>query len=125
MIIHDIISFELLVDLLEYEKRSLSRNIKDYFTGFEVFDNDDYLTQEYENGYLKSLTIFPKTHEVFIEFTIFYVCFDDFTLNLQLFRCCKAIGFSVQDDDVEDGYMTVGLLLDSPFVKERIIEESR
>jgi hypothetical protein len=117
VIIHDIIAYDLLNDLFEKKEQSLGQNINDYFNDFEVFDNADYLTREYENGYLKSLTIMPKTHEIFIEFTTYYACFDDITLNLKLFKWCKAIGFSVQEDDVEEDYMTVGLLLDSPFAR--------
>lgn len=117
VIIHDIIAYDLLNDLFAKKEQSLGQNINDYFNDFEVFDNADHLTREYENGDLKSLTIMPKTHEIFIEFTTYYACFDDITLNLKLFKWCKAIGFSVQEDDVEEDYMTVGLLLDSPFVR--------
>ena len=117
--IHDIISYELLHDLFENKEQSLSRKINEYYHNFELFDNEDHLTWEYENGYLKSLTILPNTHEIFIEFTTYYACFDNVTLNLRLFSWCKAIGFSVQEEDEADDYMTVGLLLDSPFVSER------
>jgi hypothetical protein len=89
--------------------------INDYLRELTPFENEGNLVEEYEGGYLKSLSIMPDTGDVFIEFSTYYMELSELSMNLVFFSRCKSIGFTVQEDDKEKGYMTVGILIESPF----------
>lgn len=89
--------------------------INDYLRELTPFENEGNLVEEYEGGYLKSLSIMPDTGDVFIEFSTYYMEISELSMNLTLFPRSKSIGFTVQEDDKAESYMTVGILIESPF----------
>lgn len=86
----------------------------EYYNNFVTFEDDSHSTDDYVNGFLKSITVVEETKDVFIEFDAYLVDFGDIMI-MPLFKNCKAIGFSVDGKSDDEDHMTVGVLLDSPF----------